>query len=69
MIVKLFDRVISACKRLKFHFLHWRLRSLIKKNAISRGGKGEKQDLEVYWDENFARELSTWGLDTAWLEI
>lgn len=67
MIVRWFDEVIEFCKRLKFLYLGWRLRAQIRTNARVKKEKG--QDLEVYWNEDFARELSSWGLDTAWLEI
>ena len=67
MVVRLFDQIIDFFKRLKYLYLEWRLRSQIKANAKIRKEVG--QDLKVYWNEDFSRELRTWGLDTAWLEI
>lgn len=67
MVERTFDRLIRLLERLKYFYLRLRIRSLIKKNASE--SKANKQDLEIYWDENFAQEVSIWGADTAWREI
>ena len=28
-----------------------------------------QQDLDIYWDKDFARILDTWGVDSTWLEV
>jgi ubiquinone/menaquinone biosynthesis C-methylase UbiE len=34
-----------------------------------RKGKGSEQSLDIYWDEDFANALETWGEGNAWNEI
>mgnify|MGYP001476126409 FL=1 len=34
-----------------------------------RKGKGLEQSLDIYWDEEFANALETWGEGNAWNEI
>lgn len=47
-------------------FIKYRKRQ--KGKALKKTG-GESQYLDIYWDEEFARVLDIWGLDTAWIEI
>lgn len=37
--------------------------------AISLGNTSDKQDLDLYWDENYANVLEEWGRGTVWTEI
>ena len=37
--------------------------------AISLGEKPDKQDIDLYWDENYANVLEEWGKGTVWVEI
>lgn len=38
------------------------------KKRIKYNAEGE-QDLDIYWDKDFAKILDTWGADNTWLEI
>ena len=37
--------------------------------AISLGKTTDKQDLDLYWDENYADVLEEWGKGTVWNEV
>ena len=39
------------------------------KSPTATGAVGDQQDLNVYWDENLAQVLETWGEKNAWNEI
>lgn len=49
----------------------WRALSLARRGLFPRGVKGrsEGQDLDLYWDEDMAQLLETWGEGNAWREI
>ena len=36
---------------------------------INLGDQPTQQDLDMYWDENYANTLETWGAGTVWAEI
>lgn len=38
------------------------------KNRLKYNSEGS-QDTDIYWDEDFAKILDTWGADNTWLEI
>ena len=40
-----------------------------QENLSMKGSDGNTQALELYWDEEFAKGLDTWGLDNTWNEI
>ncbi len=44
-------------------------RQVIKKKAIYRVTPKSHQDLEMYWSEDFAKVLDTWGEGNVWDEI
>jgi ubiquinone/menaquinone biosynthesis C-methylase UbiE len=37
--------------------------------AVSLGKTSDKQDLDLYWDEDYANVLEEWGRGTVWTEI
>ena len=45
-----------------------RYRKAQKGKAHSKSD-GKNQYLDIYWDEEFAQVLDTWGMDNAWIEI
>jgi|TARA_B110000879_G_scaffold212650_1_gene309981 SAM-dependent methyltransferase len=60
--------LISVLRRIKKSTLISVLRK-IKKSTIIRKGTTTSQDLDMYWDPNFAEVLETWGEGNAWNEI
>jgi len=47
--------------------VRYRVSSRLSKSKIK--SKPEKQQLDVYWTENFKKELNFWGQDNVWREI
>lgn len=45
------------------------IRRLLKKNSRKRAFLGDGQDLDLYWDSDFANVLETWGEGNVWNEI
>jgi len=56
--------VKSLCPPILISALH-----RIKKSQIIRKGTTSSQDLDMYWDPDFAEVLETWGEGNAWNEI
>lgn len=40
-----------------------------RKDKALKNTDGKSQYLDIYYDEEFAKVLDTWGLDNAWIEI
>ena len=45
------------------------LRRKLHNKLINLGEKPTQQDLDIYWDENYANTLDSWGKGTVWVEI
>lgn len=60
----IWDKLSPRLSRLKRAIRSWRSSSKKKASA-----DGTVQDVELYWDEDFAQALETWGEGNAWKEI
>lgn len=60
------DRVRDLCPQPV-----WQTLSATKRLLMPRGVKGrsEGQDLDLYWDEDMAKLLDTWGEGNSWREV
>lgn len=65
-MVKYIDKVINLLNKIKEILIRIRIKQRLKKN---KNKKPQKQDLEVYWNENFRSELNDWGKKDVWPEI
>jgi len=49
--------------------LNQKIKSDNSLKAISLGDRPAKQDIDLYWDEQYANVLEEWGKGTVWIEI
>ena len=62
----LYEALVRAKGR---RMLKWRKVSMVQDRPDKRKGDPQEQDLDLYWDSEFARVLDTWGDGNVWHEI
>ena len=65
-MVKYIDALINFLNKLKKFLIKVKIKQRLKNNIAINSNK---QDLEVYWNEDFRRELDNWGVKNVWPEI
>ena len=65
-MVKYIDKLVTLLNKIKKILIKIKIKQRLKKN---KNKNPQKQDLEVYWSENFRSELNNWGKNDVWPEI
>ena len=65
-MVKYINKIIFFLNKIKNTLIEIKIKQRLKKN---KSKNPEKQDLEIYWSENFRAELNDWGKKNVWPEI
>lgn len=66
-IISTIDSAINATVKMRDFILLKRTNYLVKKYA--KRSSGEKQYLDVYWDDDYIKDALNWGSGTVWNEI
>jgi SAM-dependent methyltransferase len=65
-MVKYIDKLVTLLNKIKKILIKIKIKQRLKKN---KNKNPQKQDLEVYWSEDFRSELNNWGKNDVWPEI
>ena len=65
-MVKYIDKIVSLLNKIKKILIRIKIKQRLNNN---KNKDPQKQDLEVYWSENFRSELNNWGKNDVWPEI
>ena len=59
----------KCCPPILLDIVSGGLKYLRKRRIVNNTADSGSQDLEMYWDDDFAETLESWGKDNTWNEI
>lgn len=66
-MIKLLKYIENSIADFQEYLIRYKVASRLSKSKVK--SKPKEQQLDVYWSENFKKELNFWGHDNVWREI